>query len=284
MKKLWIIFFMLIVSTTTARSAEQSKNWRTLLPENLAVISLPHGNVYIELAPQFSPNHVNRFKALVNAGYYDGEAFYRVIDGFVAQAGPADGSEKDKSVKALAIEDEFTMAADSPFTLVQDNEMFADQTGFQDGFALGRSSKDNKAWLLHCPGVIAMARESDPNTATGHFYITNGQAPRYLDRIMTIFGRVIHGMNHVQAIKRTSTIEGQTAVDPKEHTAITKVQMMSQLPTPEQITFQVQDTQSNAYKKTLAERKSRPHAFFYKKPKAVLDICQTPVKTRIITK
>ena len=208
--------------------------------------------------------------------------FTGFIDGFVAQAGPKDGSDKEKQVKALTIEDEFTVTKDFSFTLVQQDDMFAPQTGFKDGFALGYAPAENTAWMLHCPGVIAMARTAEPDTGTSHFYITNGQAPRYLDRIMAVFGRVVHGMDNVQAIKRTSVIEGQEAIDPSAYTPMINVSLMSDLPQSQQIKLQVQNTDSETYIQSLKHRRTRSADFFYKKPPPVLDICQTPVKTRIV--
>lgn len=282
MKHFALIAMLVASSYANATDAVNQKEWRLLSPDNVVVMALPHGNVYIELAPQFSPKHAERFKSLVQSGYYDGEKFYRVIDGFVAQAGPQDGSDKDKQVKTLTMEDEFSVTDQFSYTLVQKGDMFAPQTGFKDGFALGYSPNENKAWMLHCPGVIAMARGTEPNTGTSHFYITNGQAPRYLDRIMAVFGRVVHGMNNVQAIQRTAAIEGQDKVDAATFTPMVKVRMMSDLPKAEQIQLEVQNTDSPEFIKGLEERKHRTNAFFYKKPKPVLDICQTPVNTRIV--
>jgi peptidylprolyl isomerase len=257
--------------------------WRALALDNTVLMTLPHGKVVIELAPQFSPKHVAQFIKLTQEGHYNDNKFYRVIDGFVAQAGPKDGSTKDKRVTELALEGEWTTDKDWSFTLVQNQDLFAEQTGFKDGFALAHNPSENKAWLTHCPGVIAMARGNEANSASSHFYITNGQAPRYLDRIMTIFGRVVYGMNHVQAITRTATIEGEAAVSESMHTAILSMQMMADLPAADQIHLEVKDTESAMFAAKLVERIKRDNAFFFKKPPPVLDVCQTPVLTRLVS-
>lgn len=265
-----------------AEKAKEANQWRSVSAENAVVMELSTGKVVIELAPEFSPNHVIRYTQLVKQGFYDGESFYRVIDGFVAQAGPQDGSPKDKSVTKLNIEETITTGKDWSYTLVQENDLFAPQVGFKNGFAVGHSPQEKQAWLLHCPGVIAMARESSPNTATSHFYITNGQAPRYLDKIMTVFGRVVYGMEHVQAIQRTSVIDGDTPIDKSRYSKMLSVKMMADLPEKQQIKLEIQNTDSATYKQSLISRKKRENAFFYKKPPPVLDICQTPVKTRLV--
>lgn len=277
--KLTFLFITLI----TALSINANENeWRKLDPNNAILLTLPHGKVVIELAPQFSPNHVKQFKTLTQSGHYDGNKFYRVIDGFVAQGGPEDGSTKDKAISTLKIEGDFLADENFSFTLVQKNDLFAEKTGFKDGFALGHNPSENKAWMLHCPGVIAMARSNEPDSATSHFYITNGQATRYLDRIMTVFGRVVYGMNHVQAITRTSVIEGDKPVNKKDFTPMISMQLMSDLPKEQQIHLEIKNTEHANYAKKLSDRRKRENAFFYKKPPPVLDICQTPVGVRMV--
>lgn len=280
MKKIIPLLALSFSAMLTPVSQANDSQWRELSPENAVLLTLPQGKVVIELAPQFSPNHVKRFKTLVQKGHYNGNKFYRVIDGFVAQGGPEDGSEKDRAITPLKIEGDFETDKDWSFTLVQDNDLFAEKTGFKNGFALGYNPSESKAWLLHCPGVIAMARENGPDTATSHFYITNGQAPRYLDRIMTVFGRVVYGMNHVQAITRTSVIEGEQPVAKEDYTPMLSMQLMSDLPKEQQIQLEIKNTEHPAYAQKLADRKKRENAFFYKKPPPVLDICQTPVGVR----
>lgn len=288
----WVIFISAMANAqqhtktleniTTQDNVNIESEWRTVAIENMVLLTLPHGKVVIELAPQFSPKHVKQFIELTKSGHYNGNKFYRVIDGFVAQAGPEDGSNADRSVPLLSLEGDWKTEQDFNFTLVQNNDLFAEKTGFKNGFALGHNPSENKAWLTHCPGVIAMARGNEANSGSSHFYITNGQAPRYLDRIMSIFGRVIYGMNHVQSITRTAIIEGDDEVPATEHTPILSMQMMADLPKAEQIQLQVANTESAIFATKLTERIKRDNVFFFKKPPAVLDICQTPVLTRLI--
>jgi len=259
-------------------------SWRKLDPKHTVLMTLPQGKVVIELAPQFSPKHVAQFEKLANEHFYDNTTFYRVINGFVAQAGPKDGSEKDKSVPILKVEDQWTTNKDFLFTKVQSNDLYAQQTGFSNGFAIAHSPKEQKAWLTHCPGTLAMARESGPDTASSHFYFVIGQSPRYLDRLMTIFGRVVYGMEHIQSIKRTSTIEGEFAVDSREHTKIISMQLMSEVAKEQQIIIEVEDTASQNFAKRLTKTKDRENEFFYNKPPPVLDVCQISVRSRMSKK
>ncbi|TWX50584.1 peptidylprolyl isomerase [Colwellia hornerae] len=281
-KLILVMSTLLTIFSAAAQTSKIADQWRTLDSERTVLLTLPHGKVVIELAPQFSPKHVEQFIKLTKAGHYDGNKFYRVIDGFVAQGGPEDGSRQDKLVPTLTMEGDFTTDENWQFTKIQEDDLFAEQTGFKDGFSLAHNPSEKKAWLTHCPGVIAMARSNDADSASSHFYIVNGQATRYLDRIMTIFGRVVYGMNHVQAITRTSVIEGDTPVAEKNYTSMTSMKMMSDVPKEQQILLAVKNTEHPAFSEMIEKRKRRENAFFYKKPPPVLDICQTPVKSRIV--
>ncbi len=270
-------FFPLLLLLLGQIATTSATQWRTLDPNNTLLMTLPHGKVVIELAPQFAPKHVAQFKALTQQGLFDHNKFYRVIDGFVAQAGPE--ARRDRAPN-LTMEGEWQPSKSWAFTLVQKEDLFAPQTGFVDGFAVGYDEKDNHAWLTHCPGILAMARGNSPDSASSHFYFTIGQAPRYLDRIMTIFGRVVYGMNHIQAIQRTAVIAGDKTIAPSQYTKIIKMQLMSEVPKEQQIIIEVERTDSNDFKEKLKKRLARKSAFFYKKPPQVLDVCQVPILSR----
>jgi cyclophilin family peptidyl-prolyl cis-trans isomerase len=260
--------------------ASAKTTWRQLDLNNTVLMTLPHGKVVVELAPQFAPIHVAQFKKLVKQGFYNGNKFYRVIDGFVAQAGPE--GRRDNAPN-LAIESEWQPDENWPFMAVQKHDLFAEQTGFSNGFPVGYSKTENKAWLNHCPGMLAMARGEGANSGSSHFYFTIGQAPRYLDRIMTVFGRVVYGMNTVQAIKRTAVIAGDNAVYAKDFTPIVNMQIMSDVPAKQQLIIEVERTNNKAFKEKLTRRMARKSAFFYKKPPKVLDVCQVPILSRLVS-
>ncbi|PCH95844.1 MAG: peptidylprolyl isomerase [Gammaproteobacteria bacterium] len=281
-KKLLVVSAIAFANICSA-SINDNDQWRALNLNNTVLLTLPHGKVVIELAPQFSPQHVKQFSTLVKKSFYDGAKFYRVIDGFVAQAGPKDGSNKDKSEPILSMEGEFLTDKNWSFTQVQNDDLFAKQTGFKQGFALAKNNNDS-AWLTHCPGTLAMARGNEADSATSHFYFVIGQAPRYLDKIMTIFGRVVYGMQHIQAIQRTSVIAGEKAVDNRMHTPIVSMKLMANVPVNERLLIEVENTESSAFTERVIKRKARENAFFYKKPPPVLDVCQVPIRSRLLNK
>jgi len=255
--------------------------WRQIEPENTVFMELPQGRVVIELNPVFAPKTVAQFQRLVMSRFYKGLSFYRVIDGFVAQGG--DGSDLGELSEAPLIDAEFEIdwTDELPFVPAQKPDLFAPETGFIDGFATGRDMDEGKVWLTHCPGVVAMARNDDPDSSRTDFYIVIGQAPRYLDRNLTIFGRVVDGMDVVQQIARGPTANNGVFQDDTSATRIHSMKLMSELPEEEQVKVYVMDTGSKAFEELLDDRRNRKQKFFYHKPPRVLDVCQVPMGTRL---
>ena len=143
-------------------------------PENTIIVELKDGNVVIELLPDVAPQHSARMKELARAGEYDNVAFHRVIDGFMAQTGD-----------------------------VQHGDM-------EDGFNLrmagtGGSSLPNVpaefSKLPHDRGTLGAARSQNPDSANSQFFI-NFKDNHFLNGQYTVYGRVIDGMEHVDAIVR----------------------------------------------------------------------------------
>lgn len=255
--------------------------WRQVDPDNLVFIDLVEGEVAIELNPLFAPDTVKQFRKLVKDRFYHGLSFYRVIDGFVAQGG--DGSDLGKLSLVPLIDAEFErdLSDEILFTRVQENDLFAPETGFVDGFAAARDISENKVWLTHCPGVVAMARNDGPDSSRTDFYFVIGQAPRYLDRNMNIFARVIHGMDVVQKIQRGPVNENGIIQDETASSRIRSMRLASEIPKEERLSAFVIDTNSKGFEKTLKNRRNRKQAFFHIKPPKVLDVCQVPMAGRI---
>ena len=193
----------------------------------------------------FAPETVKQFRKLVEEQFYDGLSFYRVIDGFVAQGG--DGSDLGELSQVPLIDAEFELALpdDIEFTRVQKNDLFAPETGFVDGFAAARDVSKNKIWLTHCPGVMAMARNDDPDSSRTDFYFVIGQAPRYLDQNMNVFGRVIHGMDIVQKIQRGPPNESGIIQDETASSRIRGMRLASEIPEKERLTAAETTTSSS---------------------------------------
>ena len=254
-----------------------AQSYRPLNQDNLWYLYLDTGMVVIELNDRFAPKTTARIRELSGAGFYNGKGFYRVIEGFVAQAG-ANGNAQ--GVPALRLEANVKLTARDPLQFVQQPDMFAPITGFWQGFAVGVGQDQRTSWLLHCPGVVGMSRSDDPDSATTDFYIVIGQAPRYLDNIMTVFGRVVWGMDKVQQILRAGPESGGVIAAGDPSTKIRWAAIGSSLPVDQRIDLMVERTEGEAFEQKLADRRARPQAFFFLKPPAVLDACQIPLAVK----
>lgn len=146
-----------------AQDMELPDSVSALNPENVLVIELTSGPVYVELLPEVAPAHVERIQTLSREGFYDGIVFHRVIEGFMAQTGDPTGTG----------------------------------TGGSNYPDLPAEFSD----IAYERGVLGMARTSDPNSANSQFFIMFAPAPS-LNNQYTVFGRVLDGMTHVDAITK----------------------------------------------------------------------------------
>ena len=138
------------------------------------IMKLKNGDVKIELFDDVAPNHVKRVKTLADSGKYDGVAFHRVIDGFMAQTGDVKFGNTKVDFNAQMV-----------------------GTG-------GSEFPDLKAEFNNIPhqrGVLSMARSQSPDSANSQFFICFDSHP-HLDRNYTAFGRVISGMEFIDKIKK----------------------------------------------------------------------------------
>ena len=151
------------LSPSEVLAASQDEEWRAPAPENTLYLELEDGRVVIELAPDFAPQHAARMKALARAGFYDGLDFYRVIEGFVAQAGDVEGA-RDAGELGRTTAAEFERSRGSSdskqltFTPLGAKDGYAPEVGYVKGFPAARDAAAGRLWLVHCPGAVAMAR------------------------------------------------------------------------------------------------------------------------------
>ena len=269
-------------SPTEILAEAHDEDWRSIDPQSVLVFQLEGGDVTVALNEAFAPRAVANMRALVSAGFYDGLSFYRVIDGFVAQGGdvfetrdlPAGASRNLKSEFEIALAD---LGEDAGIQLIDDADGYAGNVGFVDGFPVGVDERAKSAWLLHCAGALAMARDVEKDTGGTEFYITL-QPQRYLDRNLTVFGRVIDGMALVQALARQAPPEeeGEPMGD-----AILRAYMADRPPagvTPP--TWRILRTETPLFADYLEARRNRPEDFFYYRPDHV-DVCAHSVPVSV---
>ena len=159
------------------------------------------GVIKAELYPEIAPNTVNNFVSLVKKGYYDGLTFHRVIYGFMIQGGCPDGT--GMGGPGYSIKGEF----------------------LANGF-------DNR--LAHTDGVLSMARSMMPDSAGSQFFIMHRAAP-HLDGQYAAFGKVIEGMDAVNAIAECDTDFSDKPLDPQIMESVTVECFGEEYPEPEKV-------------------------------------------------
>lgn len=257
-------------------AATVAEDWREIPAEELLVIELERGRVHVALSPALAPKHVKQVKKLAREGFYDGLSFYRVIDGFVAQGGDPFSEKKTKtSGEQLTAEFEGALPKGEAFSALGDADGFAPSAGFVASLPAGFDAAAGTAWHLHCAGAFAFGREDGRDTASTEFYVAL-QPQRYLDRNMSVFGRVIDGMQHLQALRRVEPPEEKTD-DIGEK--IVSVRVAADLPAESRATFEILDSARPAFAEYAEARRNRPEAFFHFRPD-YLDVCQFPVPVR----
>jgi peptidyl-prolyl cis-trans isomerase B (cyclophilin B) len=124
------------------------------------------GNMLLEFWPEAAPNHVRNFLDLAYTDFYDGIIFHRVIPGFMIQGGDPTGTGRGSGPRML----------DAEFS--------------------------NDPRYAHVPGVLSMARSTDPNSASCQFFVMHGRAEA-LDGEYSAFGKLVRGQEVVDAIVNT---------------------------------------------------------------------------------
>jgi len=134
-----------------------------------------HGAISLELDAERAPQTVANFLQYVKDGHYNNTIFHRVIDGFMIQGGGFEPGMKQKPPRAAI-----------------------------------KNEADNK--VANAPYTIAMARTSEPHSASAQFFINvakndflNHTAPTAQGWGYCVFGRVVEGNDVVDRIRRVKT-------------------------------------------------------------------------------
>ncbi|MBS0295684.1 MAG: peptidylprolyl isomerase [Proteobacteria bacterium] len=261
-------------------AASKPSEWRRLDPENTLYLDLPGGRVVIELAPGFAPHHVANIKALVRAGYFDNAAIIRSQDNYVVQWGQPDEKRSlGPAKKTLKAEFDRRIGKDARLDRLQDPDTYAPEVGFAQGFPAARNRKLGREWLTHCYGVVGVGRDEGADSGGGtELYAVNGQAPRHLDRNVTLVGRVVQGMELLSVMPRGTGDLGFYKTT-GEQTPIRRIRVAADLPASERTELEALRTDSATFKTLMESRRNRREPWF-KVPAGRLGVCNAPLPVR----
>ncbi|HLY06190.1 MAG TPA: peptidylprolyl isomerase [Rhizomicrobium sp.] len=254
-------------------------DWHLINPANTLVMSLPHGRVTIQLAPAFAPNTVTNILKLVHAHYFDGSFIVRAQDNYVVQWARNDKRPLGSANATIPAEFDRWATVEIPFHALPDPDTYARETGFSFDFPAARDAPSRRIWLTHCYGMVGVGRDVPADSGNGtELYAVIGQAPRHLDRNVTLVGRVIDGMELLSVMPRGTGPLG--FYQKSEHKIpIAWIRLGSDLPPAERPRFEALNTGSRTFAALLAERRARPDPWFKHSPGRI-NVCNVPLPVR----
>jgi peptidylprolyl isomerase len=260
-------------------AASAPGDWRALDPRNTLYMELPAGRVIIELAPAFAPRHVANIEALAREGYFDGLWVMRSQDNYVVQWGDPDEKKPIRTAqRTLPAEFERPLRGLNMLRL-PDPDTYAPQTGFVEDFPAAADPALGRAWLTHCYGMVGAGRDNDVDSGGGtELYVVIGQAPRQLDRNVTLLGRVVQGMSLLSVMPRGTGNLGFYE-QATERIPIRSLRVAADVPEGERTPLEVLRTDTATFAAYLEARRNR-HEEWFKVPAGRIDVCNLPVPTR----
>ena len=262
--------------------ASAATDWRPLDPANTLYMDLPSGRVIIELAPAFAPNHAANIRTMAQEGYWDGLWIYRTQDNFVVQWGdPREDKPKALGTAKAKLEQEFTVPLknDAQFVRLPDKDGYAVQVGHSNGFPAARDPKSGRTWLAHCYGMVGVARGNESDSGNGGtLYAVIGNAPRHLDRNITVVGRVVSGMPLLSILPRGPAPMGMFEKE-ENWVPIKSVKLAADVPEAERAKYEVMRTDSASFK-AVAEAQRNRGGPWNKYAAGHVDLCNVPIPVR----
>jgi peptidylprolyl isomerase len=256
-----------------------ASDWRAIEQDNLLYMDLPQGRVIIELAPEYAPNHAANIRALARARYWDGAAIVRAQDNYVVQWGRDEGDTRSMGEAQASLQPEF----DRPrrgveISRLRDPDSYAREVGFASGFPV--ATQGGRTWLAHCYGMVGAGRGDTAESGSGaELYVVIGQAPRHLDRNVTLVGRVLQGMEILSVMPRgTGPLGFYERAD--QRTTIRRVRLGSDLPENERINFEALRTDSESFGAVIESRRTRREDWFLE-PTGRINLCNVPLPVRV---
>ena len=268
---------------TDVIAASKAAEWAEIPADDLMVIDLKSGKrVVVQLAPAFAPVHVANIQKLARAGYWEGAAIYRVQDNYVAQWGNND-SEKPLPAGVVKMPPAEYHRALKGLTIVPlgSPDAYAPAVGYTRGWTVAYDPKAGTANLTHCYASVGVGRGLSPDTGMGgELYAAIGHAPRHLDRVIAVVGRVVSGIENLSSLPRGTEALGFYK-ERSSDVPIASVHLASELAPAARPRFEYLKETSASFARWLHLKKNRKDDF-YIRPAGGVDLCNAPVPVRQI--
>lgn len=259
--------------------ATKPEDFRSPDPENTVYLELDSGRVVLLLAPEFAPRHVANVKALVREGYFDGTAIVRVHENYVVQWADPDGKRAIRTAQRTLPAELDRSALGLSFTPLAERDTYASEVGFSNGFPAARESADGAAWLVHCYAMLGAGRDNAADSGGGtELYVVIGHSPRHLDRNVTLFGRVLSGMERLTSLPRGSGPLGFYE-KPEERVPIRQMRVAADVPQAQRTELEILRTDTPAFAALVEARRNRREEWFLR-PAGHIELCNVPLVVR----
>lgn len=167
--------------------------------EEVGVLETGKGRIVVMFFPDKAPKHVEQFKKLANAKFWDGTRFHRCIPGFMIQGG-------DPNSKDLGKADRWGTGG-----YTENGKEVTVPAEFND--------------VAHKRGILSAARSMDPNSASSQFFLMHQDAPS-LDGQYSAYGKIVEGQDVVDAIVTTGDAGNNGAVNPDNAVVLKSVRIV----------------------------------------------------------
>lgn len=256
--------------------------WAALDPASTLYMDLAGGRVVILLAPGFAPKTIANIKKLAIEHYFDDSAIVRSQDNYVVQWSQEDKAKKAAYAKMKGYA-EFEHPLSPGLVRLPDHDTYAPVTGFDGDFAVGSDGKTE--WLLHCYGSVGAGRDNAPDSGSGvELYAVTGQAPRQLDRNITLVGRVVQGMELLSSLPRGGGAQGAYMgfyQNPSQYTRVKSIRLASDLPPVQRLKLEYLKPGTQSFTAYVEARRNR-HNDWFVRPAGAIDACNIPLPVRSV--
>lgn len=253
-------------------------DWRSIPDDEILLLRLAGGReVVIRLAAALVPEHVTNIRKLARAGWWNGASVYRVQENWVTQWGDATDRKPLPPGVRERVPPEFEITSFAPAQRMARPGPHAAVSGITaDGWPVAGDGA-GRAWLVHCYGMVGVARGADPTSGSGaELFTPIGQSARRLDRNYAVIGRVVEGMAELSGLPRSDAPMGFYA-SAAERVPIVEAVLASDLPAATRPRFAYRAADNPRFAAALRLKETPPPPMI---GSGAIDVCEMPLEVR----
>ncbi|EMD82009.1 peptidylprolyl isomerase [Pacificimonas flava] len=266
-----------VLDDPDTRWIQPDPEW-TLYMDMAGMDEIEGGRVVIRLSKGIGRQNSENIKRLVRAGHFANGSIDRVQENYVVQWSGAANAPRGAAEGAVPGEFEAPRGEAGMLSPIPFSDAYAPQVGFLNGFPAAQDG--NRTWLAHCYGALGVGRGDDPDGADGsELYVVIGQAPRHLDRNITLAGQVLSGMEYLTSLPRGTEALGfyrEGAAKPR----IANIRVAADVPATEREDIELMEMSGHTLAAWADARANRARDGWFNYSHGAIDLCNLPVPVR----